>query len=88
MADILQRNSRGWPLYAIAWAFKFRNVFTGKKKETVGFEYLHAEHAAHARAQFLNGNIERMRYGKLTIISAAPVVGWHAEDDNGDSAVA
>lgn len=84
MGDVLQKNSRGWPLYCVAWAFRFRNVFTGKTKEKLGFDYLHAEHAAHARAQFLNANTQKMQFGKLQIISAAPVVGFFAEDDNGD----
>ena len=88
MADIVQKNSRGWPLYCVAFAFRYRNVFTGQLVEKCDFEYLHAEHAGHARAQFLNEHVQKMRFGKLEIISAAPAIGWHALDDNGDTAVA
>ena len=88
MADILQRNSQGWPLYAVAYAFRFWSYEQNKIKETVGMEYMFAEHSGHARAQFLHANVQKMKFGKLEIISAAPVVGWHAQDDNGDVAIA
>ena len=88
MGDILQRNSQGWPLYAVAYSFRFYSYMNNKVKETVGMEYMYAEHGGHARAQFLNSNRQKMQFGKLEIISAAPVVGWHAQDDNGDVAIA
>lgn len=88
VADILQRNSRGWPLYCVAWSYRYRNVFTGKVKEDLGFEYLHAEHDRYARAEFYKANAQKAECGKLEIISVAPAIGWHALDDNGDEAIA
>jgi len=84
MGDILQRNSRGWPLHCVAWSHKYRNAFTGKIEEKVGFEYFHAQSGAHARALFYGANAQKASYGRLSVVSSAPVVGFHALDDNAD----
>jgi len=88
VTSILQKNSKGLTLYCVAWSFKYFNVFTNKVEEKLGFDYMHADHSGHARAQFMNANTFRSKHGKLKIISSSPVIGFHALDDNGDNAVA
>jgi len=61
---LVQRTKNGQLLYAIVYAVGERRV---------DIEYVHAENATHARAQFWAGKI---RHRATEIIEAAPVVGF------------
>lgn len=66
-------------LYAIAWEKRTR---AGVVLDC-GHDYLHAESAGHAKAQYLRGLAPEERRGRH-IVEVAPAVGFHVHDNHGD----
>lgn len=82
--SILQKDSKGQILYAVAYELY------DEKKNIVkcGMEYMHAENAGHAKGCFFLGNpdaIKLQMQNRIKVVDAAPVVGFHVLDDNGDN---
>ncbi len=65
------------PLYCIAYERYDRKGQLIK----ADFEYVHADSTAHARNQFCHSRPNRRRH---KIVGVAPVIGYHALDDNAD----
>jgi hypothetical protein len=78
-SPVLQRNAKGLVLFACAYECHYwRN---GRKKLKLGFEYMHAENAGHARGMFWAANTLP---GKVRLVEVAPVVGFEVKDNHGE----
>jgi len=67
------------PLHAVA--IERITVKSGKVVVNPEIEYLHATDVNEARILYTAGNPDRK---KTRIVGIARVIGYHAEDDNGD----
>ena len=78
--SLIHKGATGKALYAIAYMYRPRpGVWKGD------FLYVHAESADDARLQYFQSNDpDMMSKMHVVITGVAPVIGYHAHDDNGD----
>jgi hypothetical protein len=86
MSVLLRSNKTGRVLYAVAYF-----IYSKENKEIVktGFEYMHADNAAHARACFFAAHPKAAKMhnlGRLEITGIAPAIGMKT-DDNGENGI-
>jgi hypothetical protein len=50
--------------------------------------YFHAQSVRHGEAWFRFSHQRAISSGRMKVVAVAPVIGYHAQDDNGDRLVA
>ena len=83
MSELLKRTEAGNLLFAICYEYRTARTDRGHHHWSTGIEYLHAVDAGDARVKYLQWSPDKNR-PHVRIVGIAPVVGYHALDDNAD----
>jgi len=77
---ILQKNSRGQTLYAVAYErLNARGDIT-----STDVHYLHADDVRHAEVCFRSAHSKQCLAGRIHIAAVGPAIGFHVEDNHGE----